>query len=278
MPGRFPILFATLLALCTRAMDEHSAWAQNAEQTRIFWTYQSPDGADGGHVEDLLTLPDGSLALTVSEAPDAFYLYRLDATGHLTQRIYLGVGGSNTIVDRALSAVLPPLAALDADARRVMNVRDVPVVVANSHGQAWRVAPDGRIEWFAAAGPTHGLWLTASMRTMADGSVLLGGRGEVDGGRSCSGAATIVRLGPDGQTQWRWRFELPMKWTYVTQILVRDDDTIVALVDTAGPDMGSASNPCLDRSQSSGLHGWPQTERPSDSSRGRITGLSARYP
>ena len=60
-----------------------------------------------------------------------------------------------------------------------------------------------------------------------------------------------MRLDRKGEVQWRWRFELPGKWTYVTQMLVMDDDTILARIDTEGPggEMGSASNGCSDRSR-----------------------------
>lgn len=222
------------------------AVAAEKQDVEIFWTFQSPGGDrdESPNLEDVVVLPDGSVALTVSERPNEFYFYRLDPEARLQQRVYLGESSNNTYVDRAIAAVLPPLAVLNDDAFHNSRDRALPVIVASSQGQVWRMSPEGQVEWFVGTG----IWVTTSMRPMADGSVLLGGRGETDYGASCGFPATVVRLDRDGNRLWRWRFELPFKWTYANQFLVMNDDTIVVRIETDGPgiEMGSTSNPCSD--------------------------------
>jgi len=226
------------------------AHGESGSQPEVAFHYPGPhpSGWIGQHLEDFAILSDGSLAITASEGPGGYYLYQVAQNGRLMHRTYLGEGVGNTSVDRAVAA-----ARLTASAREALtgsHAQREDVIVANSYGQIWRIAPTGEVVWFTAVGPDFGLHLVTSMRVLRDGSILLGGRGDSDGPRWCGDDAQVVKLQPDGRFLWQWHFDLPGTWTYVNQLIELDRGYLV-LVGTSGPsaEMGSASNPCADFSQ-----------------------------
>lgn len=202
-----------------------------------------PGGWIGQHLEDFAILSDQSLAIAVSEGPGEYLLYQVSPDGRLMHRTFLCEGAGNTSVDRAVAAALLTTPAREAQPNSLAQREDV--IVANSAGQVWRIAPTGEVVWFTAVGPDFGL--VTSMRVLRDGSILLGGRGDSDGPRWCGYDAQVIKLRSDGQPVWQWHFDLPDTWTYVNQLIERDRGYLV-LVGTSGPgaEMGSSSNACAD--------------------------------
>jgi hypothetical protein len=181
----------------------------------------------------------------VSEGPSEYFLYQVSPDGRSIRRTLLGEGAGNTSVDRAVAAA--PLTTRTREAQLRYSPQREDVIVANSAGQVWRIAPTGEVVWFTAVGPDFGLWLVITMNVLGDGSILLGGRGDSDGPRWCGYDAQVIKLRSDGRPVWQWHFDLPNAWTYVNQ-LVALDRGYLALVGTSGPgaEMGSSSNECAD--------------------------------
>ncbi len=241
------IVFISILLLspvfATGALGD-SGSAANPE---LVFQYRGPHprGWIGQHLEDFAILSDQSLAIAVSEGPAEYFLYQVSPDGRSMHRTLLGEGAGNTSVDRAVAAALLTTPAREAQPSSPAQREDV--IVANSAGQVWRIAPTGEVVWFTAVGPDFGLWLVTSMRVLRDGSILLGGRGDSDGPRWCGYDAQVIKLRSDGQPVWQWHFDLPDTWTYVNQLIERDRGYLV-LVGTSGPgaEMGSSSNACAD--------------------------------
>lgn len=245
MPRLTHVLCVLLLATSLSAEARPAVAVEEKQVTpQIVWTYHRPmselvlGATRSSGIESVLELSDGTLVAYLIESNlNAPLLFRFDGAG----KVLWGVRLDKTADDLgALKNQIQPLPGFPA------GEPEAGVMVLDTFN-VWRVGPVGELPW-KRSGERFGLDVVTSMAVLDDQSVVIGG---MEADRPCNSAyASLVRLDRYGDRLWLRSFRFSQGWDFAVQTLSLANGYILGLVDPEGPAMfmGSASNPCRDRS------------------------------
>lgn len=238
------ILCAILLAGSLLAVTPAGAVEEKQVTPEIVWTYQRPMsemviGANRwSRLSSVLGLSDGTIVALVLESNlHVPLLFRFDSAGNMLWGVRLD---DDTDDMGVLTDQLRPLPSLST------GPSPAGVMVLDTW-EVWRVEANGKLRW-KRTGDRFDLDLTTSMAVLDDQSVVIGGMEAVTPCRYSY--ASLVRLDKKGERLWHRWYYLGRNWDFVVQVLPLADGRILGLIQPEGPAafMGSASNPCRDRS------------------------------